>query len=50
MADSSKAEKVSFARVSDWNAIDVLVTDDKLETFCETGRQAWAQGASASIQ
>ena len=30
MADSSKAEKVSFARVSDWDAIDVVVTDDKL--------------------
>lgn len=30
LADSGKAEKVSFARVSDWDAIDVLVTDAKL--------------------
>ena len=30
LADSGKAEKVSFARVSDWDAIDVLVSDDKL--------------------
>jgi DeoR/GlpR family transcriptional regulator of sugar metabolism len=30
LADSGKAEKVTFARVSDWDAIDVLVTDAKL--------------------
>ncbi len=30
MADSSKAEKVSFARVSDWQNIDVLLSDNNL--------------------
>ena len=30
LADSGKAEKVSFARVCDWDAVDVLVSDRKL--------------------
>ena len=30
LADSGKAEKVSFACVSDWDAVDVLVSDRKL--------------------
>ncbi len=37
LADSSKAEKVSFARVSDWQKIDVLLSDHKLpSTFIKT--------------
>jgi len=32
LADSGKAEKVSFARVSDWDAVDVLVSDVKLSS------------------
>ena len=40
MADSSKADKVSFARVSDWDAIDVVVTDDQLpKLFAKTLRK-----------
>ena len=27
LADSSKAEKVSFARVSDWQKVDILISD-----------------------
>jgi len=30
LADSSKAEKVSFARVSDWDKVDILVSDQNL--------------------
>ena len=30
LADSSKAEKVSFARVSDWDRVDLLISDAKL--------------------
>ena len=34
LADSSKAEKVSFARVSDWNSVDILLSDSQLpKTF-----------------
>ena len=40
MADSSKAEKVSFARVSDWDAIGVVVTDDKLPKLLRNHCQA----------
>ncbi len=30
LADSSKAEKVSFARVSDWDKVDILISDTML--------------------
>ena len=30
MADSSKAKKVSFARVSDWDQVDILITDNDI--------------------
>ena len=30
LADSSKADKVSFARVSDWQNVDILLSDRKL--------------------
>jgi DeoR/GlpR family transcriptional regulator of sugar metabolism len=30
LADSSKAEKVSFARVSDWDRVDLLISDAML--------------------
>ena len=30
LADSSKADKVSFARVSDWQNVDILLSDQKL--------------------
>ena len=46
MADSSKAEKVSFARVSDWDAIDVVVTDDKLpKPFAKSLRKRGLKGS-----
>ena len=30
LADSSKAEKVCFARFGDWDAVDLLISDKKL--------------------
>ena len=33
LADSSKAEKVSFARVSDWDKVDILVSDQNLPSI-----------------
>jgi DeoR/GlpR family transcriptional regulator of sugar metabolism len=33
LADSSKAEKVSFARVSDWDKVDILVSDLNLPSI-----------------
>ena len=32
LADSSKADKVSFARVSDWQNVDILLSDRKLSS------------------
>ena len=40
LADSGKAEKVSFARVSDWDAVDVLISDGKLsKSFAKSLRK-----------
>jgi DeoR family fructose operon transcriptional repressor len=37
LADSSKADKVSFARVSDWQNVDILMSDRKLSpSFTKT--------------
>ena len=40
LADSSKAEKVCFARVSDWDKVDCLISDDKLpQSFVKSLRK-----------
>lgn len=40
LADSSKAEKVCFARVSDWDKVDSLISDDKLpQSFVKSLRK-----------
>ncbi|OUU22804.1 MAG: hypothetical protein CBC04_10595 [Verrucomicrobia bacterium TMED44] len=40
LADSSKAEKVSFARVSDWDQVDILISDHDLpKDFVKTLRK-----------
>ena len=40
MADSSKAEKVSFARVSDWDQVDILISDSDIpKDFTKTLRK-----------
>lgn len=40
LADSSKAEKVSFARVSDWDPIDILISDPAIpKDFTKTLRK-----------
>ena len=40
MADSSKAEKVSFARVSDWDRVDILISDHDIpKDFTKTLRK-----------
>ena len=40
MADSSKAEKVSFARVSDWDQVDILISDNDIpKDFTKTLRK-----------
>ena len=44
MADSSKADKVSFARVSDWDAIDIVVTDDSFPNLLPNITQAGPEG------
>ena len=40
LADSSKAEKVCFARVSGWDKVDCLISDDKLpQSFVKSLRK-----------
>ena len=40
MADSTKAEKVSFARVSDWDQVDILISDKAIPpNFTKTLRK-----------
>ena len=40
LADSSKAEKVSFARVSDWDPIDIMISDPAIpKDFTKTLRK-----------
>jgi len=40
LADSTKAEKVSFARVSDWDQVDILISDNNIpKDFVKTLRK-----------